>query len=364
MNETSQQPGALSLRGLRKEYPGGAVAVEGLDLDIQAGEFVTLLGPSGCGKTTTLRMIAGFETPTRGQVLLDGKDIVPVAPHRRPMAMVFQSYALFPHMSVRDNVAFGLRIQKVPRAVADQRVTEALSTMGLASLGGRFPNQLSGGQQQRVALARAIVTQPKVLLFDEPLSNLDAKLRDQMRLEIRRLQREAGITSVFVTHDQDEAMTMSDKIVVMSQGRIEQVGTPSAIYRHPASHFVADFIGQANFLEVLVLRVESDTAEIRCMGRQLRVPAAPHASVSAGGSAEMLIRPESIHVEAEGARSGGIRGCLKEVTYFGDRVEYLVGYEGGTLRAAQENPRELLDPGSSVTLTFASDDTWLVPSRP
>ncbi|MGO1414082.1 MAG: ABC transporter ATP-binding protein, partial [Microbacterium gubbeenense] len=245
----------LTLRGLSKRYsadPSIPAAVESIDLDIEPGEFVTLLGPSGCGKTSTLRMIAGFETLTEGTIDLDGVDISGMPPNRRPMSMVFQSYALFPHLSVRDNVSYGLKLKKMSASRIAEDVDGILAIMNLSGLADRAPHQLSGGQQQRVALARALVMRPKVLLFDEPLSNLDAKLRVQMRHEIRLLQRRLGITSIFVTHDQDEAMTMSDRIVVMSKGCIEQVGAPSEVYRRPASMFVADFIGRANFLDAEV----------------------------------------------------------------------------------------------------------------
>ena len=251
-------PGRVTLRDLRKVYgddASGTPAVRNVDLDIVPGEFITLLGPSGCGKTTTLRMIAGFETPTAGEITLDDDVINKVAPNKRPMAMVFQSYALFPHMTVFDNVAYGLKVET------------ALTSMNLGPYRDRAPHQMSGGQQQRVALARALVMRPKVLLFDEPLSNLDAKLRVQMRGEIRRLQRRLGITTIFVTHDQDEAMTMSDRIVVMNVGVIEQVDTPQEIYRHPASVFVADFIGRANFLDVDVHEVTDTGADVGVLGR-------------------------------------------------------------------------------------------------
>ncbi|MDN5963595.1 MAG: ABC transporter ATP-binding protein, partial [Actinomyces sp.] len=258
--------GRLELVGLTKRFGEGAeavTAVDAIDLVIEPGEFITLLGPSGCGKTTTLRMIAGFEDATSGRVLLDGEDMVVVPPNKRPMSMVFQSYALFPHMSVRDNVSYGLKLQRMPRAELEEAVDVALASMNLTSMADRAPAQLSGGQQQRVALARAMVVRPKVLLFDEPLSNLDAKLRVKMRTEIRRMQRRLGITSVYVTHDQSEAMAMSDRIVVMNSGRIEQVATPSEIYRHPASVFVADFVGRANFLDAKVVdRLSSGRARV------------------------------------------------------------------------------------------------------
>ncbi|MBE9473168.1 MAG: ABC transporter ATP-binding protein, partial [Chloroflexi bacterium] len=228
---------------------GQVRAVNRLSLEIHQGEFVTLLGPSGCGKTTTLRLIAGFEFPTSGRILLDGEVINDLPPNKRPMAMVFQNYALFPHMSVFDNISYGLKVKRQPPDLIRESVEIVMQLMNLVGLGDRMPHQLSGGQQQRVALARALVMQPRVLLFDEPLSNLDAKLRVQMRVEIRRLQQRLGITTVYVTHDQAEAMSLSDRVVVIRDGQIEQVGTPSEIYQQPASLFVADFIGRANFIE-------------------------------------------------------------------------------------------------------------------
>ena len=262
--------GRLELRDVVKVFSNrgkDVYAVHGVSLDIAPGEFVTLLGPSGCGKTTTLRMIAGFEDTTSGQVVLDGQNMVSLPPNKRPMSMVFQSYALFPHLSVRENIAYGLKLRHTKPEEIREQVEIALTSMNLNSLADRAPNELSGGQQQRVALARAMVMRPKVLLFDEPLSNLDAKLRVRMRLEIRRLQQRMGITSIYVTHDQAEAMTMSDRIVVMNAGTIEQVATPEEIYRRPASVFVADFIGRANFLAQRRIHAEHPIEKV---GKELR----------------------------------------------------------------------------------------------
>src|SRR5512143_3545286 len=243
----------LTLENITKVFPprGSAsevTAVHNANLDIEKGELVTLLGPSGCGKTTTLRMIAGFEFPTSGRITLDGQEINPLPPHKREMSMVFQSYAIFPHLNVFENIAYGLNVQRLSKAVIKERVNKVLDLVHLEGYGDRAPTQLSGGQQQRVALARALIMEPKVLLMDEPLSNLDAKLREEMRTEIRRIQKDMNITSVYVTHDQIEAMTLSDRIVVMNQGRIEQIGTPVEVYRFPNRRFVADFIGRANFV--------------------------------------------------------------------------------------------------------------------
>src|SRR5574338_1145694 len=244
----------LTLENITKVFPsrgnvGEVTAVRDVNLEIQKGELVTLLGPSGCGKTTTLRMIAGFEFPTTGSITLDGREINSLPPHQREMSMVFQSYAIFPHLTVFENIAYGLNVQRLDQKVISSRVDKVLELVHLEGYGSRAPGQLSGGQQPRVALARALVMEPKVLLMDEPLSNLDAKLREEMRTEIRRIQKELNITSVYVTHDQIEAMTLSDRVVVMNQGVIEQIGSPVEVYRFPNSRFVANFIGRANFID-------------------------------------------------------------------------------------------------------------------
>jgi iron(III) transport system ATP-binding protein len=265
----------LQLRNLTKVFGQGnekVTAVDSINLDINPGEFITFLGPSGCGKTTTLRMIAGFETPTAGSILLDGQDMSALTPDKRPMGMVFQSYALFPHMSVYENVAYGPKTKKMPAPQIKTEVEAVLESMSLTAMAHRSPNQLSGGQQQRVALARAMVMRPQVLLFDEPLSNLDAKLRAQMRIEIREVQQRLGITSIFVTHDQDEAMSISDRIVVMRNSKIEQVGLPAEIYLRPASVFVADFIGISNFLEVASVKASTiGMAKVAVLGKEIDV---------------------------------------------------------------------------------------------
>ncbi|MDO5696583.1 MAG: ABC transporter ATP-binding protein [Dermatophilus congolensis] len=361
-------PGRVSLRSIRKVYgddPKAAPAVDDIDLDIEPGEFITLLGPSGCGKTTTLRMIAGFETPTAGEISLDGDVINRVAPNHRPMAMVFQSYALFPHLSVFDNVAFGLKLRKMSTERIREEVEAALTSMNLVPYAQRAPHQLSGGQQQRVALARALVMRPKVLLFDEPLSNLDAKLRVQMRGEIRRLQQRLGITSVFVTHDQDEAMTMSDRIVVMNVGVIEQVDTPQEIYRHPASVFVADFIGRANFLDVTVHSVDAGRGRIDVLGRPWLVPA--HPDVALGAASTLLVRPESVRLSKwsgpDGAEVGGAVGRTLSSMFYGESIEYEIETEAGNIVAAVPDPHadQTFEPGELVEVAFEEGRTWLMP---
>lgn len=358
-------PGRLRLRGLGKVYgddPSVPPAVDGIDLDIEPGEFVTLLGPSGCGKTTTLRMIAGFETPTAGTILLDDDVINKMAPNHRPMAMVFQSYALFPHLSVFDNVAFGLKLRKMSADRVREEVEAALTSMGLTPYADRAPHQLSGGQQQRVALARALVMRPKVLLFDEPLSNLDAKLRVQMRGEIRRLQKRLGITSVFVTHDQDEAMTMSDRIVVMNVGVIEQMDTPRQIYRRPSSVFVADFVGRANFLDVRVHLVAEGEGRIEVLGRQWNVPA--HPGADARKPSTLLIRPESVRVQRSERReiSGSVGRTLSSM-FYGESIEYEIETEAGNVVASVPDPHSELtfEPGDFVDVGFEDVRAWLMP---
>ena len=286
----------VSVRSVTKRF-GTFTAVDDVSLDIRAGEFITLLGPSGCGKTTLLRMIGGFETPTAGRVLLDGRDVTHVPPYRRDVNQVFQSYALFPHLSVRDNIAFGLRMKKVPPAEVARRVAEAVGLVSLGGFEGRKPQQLSGGQRQRVALARAVVNRPKVLLLDEPLSALDAKLRHAMQVELKRLQQALRITFLFVTHDQDEALTMSDRIAVVNNGRIEQLGGVHEIYHRPATTFVATFVGQANVMDVEVVARDAAAGQVvvRTAGGVDLALAAD--GLAAGASrARVSVRPEKVRI--------------------------------------------------------------------
>ncbi|MGW5662403.1 ABC transporter ATP-binding protein [Streptomyces sp. NPDC003758] len=309
---------AIRLQGLRKEF-GGTTAVAGVDLEISDGEFFSMLGPSGSGKTTVLRLIAGFESPTSGTVELAGQDVTGLAPFERDVHTVFQDYALFPHMTVEQNVAYGLKVRKVPKAERLQRARKALADVRLEGFGKRRPSRLSGGQRQRVALARALVGRPRLLLLDEPLGALDLKLREQMQVELKALQREVGITFVFVTHDQEEALTMSDRIAVFNQGRIEQVGTPAEIYERPATAFVASFVGTSNLLE-------GEAAE--------RVTGTP---------GTYSIRPEKIRVLKESALAdeperSSATGTVAEVVYLGDATRFLVDLDaGGRLTALQQN---------------------------
>jgi iron(III) transport system ATP-binding protein len=358
----------LELKNLSKVFGQGkerVTAVDSIDLDINPGEFITFLGPSGCGKTTTLRMIAGFETPSQGSILLDGEDVSSLSPDKRPMGMVFQSYALFPHMSVFQNVAYGPKIKKLPASQVKEDVNAVLDSMSLSAMSHRSPNQLSGGQQQRVALARAMVMEPKVLLFDEPLSNLDAKLRAQMRLEIREVQQRLGITSIFVTHDQDEAMSISDRIVVMRNSKIEQVGIPSEVYLRPASIFVADFIGISNFLTVdAVSSAGNGKASVSVLGRKIEVPAHKDALAS---ESILLVRPESIRVKR--AESGnetisGTQGQVKQVVFYGQHVEYRIQTQVGIIIAVVSDPifSEIVPVGEFAEFSFDPNRSWLLPA--
>ncbi|MDO5502779.1 MAG: ABC transporter ATP-binding protein [Actinomycetia bacterium] len=372
MSERETQSGRLELRDLVKIYDpsSGLRAVDGVSLDIEPGEFVTLLGPSGCGKTTILRMLAGFEDVTEGEILLDGKDLLRIAPNKRPISMVFQSYALFPHMSVSDNVGYGLKAAKIRGESYSSAVTDALDHMGLEGLGERSPRQLSGGQQQRVALARAMVTNPRVMLFDEPLSNLDAALRERMRLRIRRLQRELGATSVYVTHDQTEAMALSDRVVVMNSGRIEQVADPSTIYRRPASTFVATFVGRANLIDVDVESVADGRARLGLFGADVEVPAHPDAGTGRG---TLLVRPESLKLEPlrdqddpTGPSDAADRGIVSATVFMGDRVDYEVEWQDLRLIVLDTDPEEhaIIAEGSPVRLHANLPRTWLLPDTP
>jgi iron(III) transport system ATP-binding protein len=313
--------GFLSIREVTKRFPNGTVAVDGVSLDVREGEMLSFLGPSGCGKTTLLRLIAGFEAPTSGQIWLAGKRLDTLPPNRRGATMVFQGYALFPHLSVFENVAYGLRVRRVSRQETVRRVDRALDLVGLAGLGGRQPHQLSGGQQQRVAVARALILEPALLLFDEPLSNLDAKLREQMRFEIRALQQRLGITAIYVTHDQAEAMTLSDRIAVMRAGEIEQLGGPRDIYEVPATHFVADFIGRATFLPATVTAVDGAHAEIDILGRRLRTPVSER--VAAGDLVNVMVRPEAVVISPEG--DDGIPATVAQAHFVGGLAQYVLG---------------------------------------
>ena len=325
--------GAISVRGLRKEFDG-VTAVDGIDVEIGAGEFFTLLGPSGCGKTTTLRMLAGFEEPTDGQVLLDGVDVARTPPHKRPVNTVFQSYALFPHLDVRKNVGYGLRWRKeLDRATRAARVAKALEMVRLTEYARRRPHQMSGGQQQRVALARALVLEPSVLLLDEPLGALDAKLRHSLRADLTSLQRDVGITFVFVTHDQEEALEMSDRLVVMDGGRIAELGTPQQVYQEPRTEFVADFLGVSNLMDVECLPGSGTTRAVRFGDVTLQAQAPAGCGTGPGRA---VIRPECVELGEggrEGGREGGNRvpGTVDRVVFLGPTTQVRVRLPHGAV---------------------------------
>ena len=323
-------------------------AVHDTTLDIEPGTFVTLLGPSGCGKTTTLRMIAGFESPDEGEIYLGGEAINSLTPNKRDTAMVFQNYALLPHYNVFDNVAYGLKIRKLPKEEIRERVLNILKLVEMEGMESRMTNQLSGGQQQRVALARALVLEPGVLLFDEPLSNLDAKLRVTMRTEIRKIQQKVGITAIYVTHDQSEAMSISDKVIIMSKGKVEQIGTPREIYYHPNSKFVADFIGEANFLDAQVLSENGEKARIRVAGEEIEVNNFAHAR--AGDKSELVIRPEA----AKLSETGVLEGTVTLSTFMGSYQYYQMLVDGMEIQITDYNPvnRRIYEVGEKAFLEF------------
>ena len=350
----------VSVKNLVKTFEGAGgrkvTAVNNVSLTIEPGEFVTLLGPSGCGKTTILRMVAGFENPTSGDVLIGGERVNTLTPDRRDTAMVFQSYALFPHLNVFENVAYGLKIKKMKPDDIRNKVMNILALVGLSDLESRSPNQLSGGQQQRVALARALVMEPAVLLFDEPLSNLDAKLRIHMRREIRKIQRQFGITSIYVTHDQAEAMSMSDRIIVMNKGVIEQVGTPKEIYATPASQFVADFIGTANMIPSAVLSFGNGEAEIETLGTKFRVKTS--LSLQPGDAVKLIVRPEAVSL----SRNSGIPAEIASSVFMGSYQDYVLSAHGQTLLIIDSDPanHETFNAGEKVFLGIAPNKLHIV----
>ncbi len=348
----------VEFQSVSKVYGQSVLAVDSVSLQVAAGELVTLLGPSGCGKTTTLRMIAGLEKPTSGRIFIGGQEVTHLPATDRDVTMVFQSYALFPHMTVRENIAYGLKVSKLPRAEIRSRTDNGLSLVGLDGYGDRLPSELSGGQQQRVAVARALVLEPQVLLFDEPLSNLDAKLRRQVREDIRDIQQRLGLTVVYVTHDQEEALAVSDRIIVMNNAVIAQIGTPRELYDKPVSEFVADFIGEANIFNVNIDRVEGNTAtaslgniELHHLDRRNLNP----------GPAKLAVRPNRVNLSAA-QQNAPFTGVIEKSTYVGSHMEYRVQTDHGNIFVIDENIDSPFAEGTTTSVTFERSGPVLLPA--
>lgn len=356
----------VSLEHVVKRF-GNVAAVDDLTLEIKRGEFFSMLGPSGCGKTTTLRLIGGFEVPTEGVVRLDGRDVTDLPAFKRDVNTVFQSYGLFPHLNVFDNVAFGLRRRRVARKEVERRVLDSLELVNLAGLGKRRPSQLSGGQQQRVALARAMVNRPRVLLLDEPLGALDLKLRKQMQLELKRIQDEVGITFVFVTHDQEEAMTISDRIAVMNHGKIEQLGLPEEVYERPATPFVAEFLGASNLLDGTYRGTNDGWGSVElATGETVRIPADP--ARAAGQRLRVGVRPEKLHIhtasQALAAGQNAVRATLRSAVFVGLSYQYFFETPGGREMSAFDRNTgggAAARPGEEVRLAWKPEHTFVMP---
>jgi spermidine/putrescine transport system ATP-binding protein len=362
MNEETRT--AIGLEGVSKRF-GGVGAVDDVSLEIAEGEFFSLLGPSGCGKTTTLRMVAGFERPDEGRIVLQGNDVTTVPANKRPVNMVFQQYALFPHMSIYDNVAFGLKVKHVPRGEHRERVQEMLRVVSLEGFEKRRARQLSGGQQQRVALARALVNRPAALLLDEPLGALDVKLRKQMQLELKRIQNELGTTFVYVTHDQEEALAMSDRIAVMNGGRVEQTASPREIYDHPSTAFVADFIGSLNAFDLRIDELVGQNAVMR-LGENERIVVPVDGGHGPGETLRVAVRPERVQIESAGGAilDGGSRvdGTVAEIVFLGMYTQFHVDTSAGRLVAHRLADESLtpLEPGSRVSLSWDPEQASLL----
>jgi iron(III) transport system ATP-binding protein len=360
----------ITIAGLTKRFGSGGsavAAVAGLDLEIKDNHFVTLLGPSGCGKTTTLRLIAGYISPDAGTIAVAGKlmssaeTVVP--PQARGMGMVFQNYAVWPHKTVFQNVVFGLRLRRLPRAEARRKVEEMLALVNLGGLGGRYPAELSGGQQQRVALARSLVVEPGILLLDEPLSNLDAKLRERMRSELKELQRRTGITFVYVTHDQGEALALSDQVAVMSGGRLQQYGTPFEVYARPANRMVADFMGLVNLLPGRIRDMKSGIATVE-LAEDLVVAIPRAEALAVGGRVDVVIRPENIRLIAPPELLSGALGTVTSHAFLGNLSEYRMALRSGPLLRVQTHPRQLLEVGTTVAIEIDGSQCTAFPRIP
>jgi putative spermidine/putrescine transport system ATP-binding protein/spermidine/putrescine transport system ATP-binding protein len=355
---------AVSLRNIVKRF-GDYTAVHQMSLDITEGSFITLLGPSGCGKTTTLRMIAGLLDPSEGEISIKGKRVNDVPIHKRNLGLVFQNYALFPHKTVAENVAFGLNYRNVGKEDARRKVAEALELVQLPDLGGRYPKELSGGQQQRVALARAIVIEPDVLLLDEPLSALDANLREDMRVELKRIQQSIGVTTVFVTHDQTEALAMSDQIIVMSEGRVEQIGAPEEVYNTPASEFVAQFLGASNLLPADCTGVSSDEIAVDLPGfPRIAIPKERAPKISAAGPVRLVIRAEKLTLKAADAAADdklSVESVVENVDYQGQSARYFLRVGDQQLQAINMIDDHPFPMGAKVVLRFREKDCAALP---
>jgi putative spermidine/putrescine transport system ATP-binding protein len=346
---------SLSLRALSKSY-GPVQAVRGVNLDVREGEFLSLLGPSGCGKTTTLQMVAGFVPPTTGSIVVDGQDLTGIAPEKRDMGVVFQSYALFPHMSVAQNIGFGLEMRRVERGELKRRVEEALAMVRLAGLEGRYPSELSGGQRQRVAIARALAIRPRVLLLDEPMSNLDAKLRGEMHVELRSLQRRLGITAILVTHDQVEAMTMSDRIAVMTNGGIAQLGTPQEVYDRPASQFASSFLGHTNVLSGRIESRIADEATVRVGPISFRTKVAKD---QVAPEIAVFVRPERLRLGSPDQAT--LRGRVSTRLFLGGSWIYEIETELGMLRITQQNTGTMQpEEGETIGVSWNAEDLRVI----
>jgi spermidine/putrescine ABC transporter ATP-binding subunit len=354
----------VSIRNLTKRF-GPVAAVDEVSFDIAPNEFFALLGPSGCGKTTLLRMLAGLETPTEGRIIIDGQDMAFIPPNQRPVNMVFQSYAVFPHMSVRDNVEYGLKVVGTPREETRKRAEDALAMVKLSELAARMPDQLSGGQRQRVALARALVKRPKVLLLDEPLSALDAKLREQMQLELTRLQKTVGITFIIVTHDQDEALSMANRIAVMNMGKVSQIAGPSELYEHPASRFVADFIGKVNLIEAKVKG--RNNGQLLLDAKTIGNVEIPY-DRDAGGAVTLAVRPEKLKLAAEEPKGDDlivVKARVRDVAYYGDTSHVIViGKDGMELSINVQNDSRAggrgIQQGEEIWVSWLPRDTLVL----
>lgn len=358
VTDIKSKAASVEFRNVSKVYGGTVTAVDDVSLKVEAGELVTLLGPSGCGKTTTLRMMAGLEMASQGVIMIGQTDVTLLPATDRDVSMVFQSYALFPHMTVLENVAYGLRMSRLGDTEVKKRARVGLELVGMEGYGDRLPSELSGGQQQRVAVARAVVLEPQVLLFDEPLSNLDAKLRRQVREEIRELQTSLGLTVVYVTHDQEEALAVSDRIIVMRNAAIAQIGTPRQLYEEPADRFVADFIGEANLMDVSIERVDqtNDLATVAMGGQNITLPARGLGA----GAATLAVRPNRLQL-VKGLDADGLKGKVAKSTYVGNHMEYVVSLEQGEWFVTSDDVDDIHAVGTSVAVQFSDKGPVLLP---